>query len=318
MKIKPYLFTLLLLVTSVANGGIYTQGWGTKLLGRHIGATLNLDLKKSFVSGYFDLKGRNREPIKLPDHKMGFAQEISFYGKLAYKSLIPSYFLVELDTYPLTASTVWLKKNQRDFYDSSEVEISETKFNPIQLIGSRYEKPYSLSMFLGEILPIVTNSGQQSGATIMGHVVTLGNKSILKLDEKKDHWLHYAYKIKGGENKGGIKKKWNFQFGYVNHTNPHFIDAYTFVLIRDWANKNDPSFWANFKVEWTTHFHREELNRDKNLEEFVSYQELILGKNFPFHSFIINLDFGIRWQLYRENFGTLSETTLIASPNITW
>ncbi|MBF0360722.1 MAG: hypothetical protein HQK49_06910 [Oligoflexia bacterium] len=334
MMILRLLFFLILLLSTTHNNSaqaaIYKKGIASDLFGYQIGSTINLDLSKSFLSGYINFQ-KERHSFEKIDDTIDIKNEFLFYLNQFKKSFTPKYFLIELDFCPLTSAGLYLYEHEKNIYNDFEMDfkyknvgLQRTHLNFIELLTTRYEYPYSLSFFLGEILTFVdkdpsNTSSQQTGSAIMGHVLTVGNEKLIRMDQKQNYWFQYSYKIKGTNSTQDSQKKWGFQIGYIYNQNPLFFDAVQFQMIRDWTTHLDKSLLANFKVEYIFNIPVESATVRKGIEKITSFQKIILGRNFHFKKLIVGIDFGIKWELFKLNRESVfSETSVILAPNLSW
>jgi hypothetical protein len=185
-------------------------------------------------------------------------------------------------------------------------------------MGSRYEQPYSFSLFLGDILPFKSAQGQ-SGSAIMGHVFTIGGKRNIKIKAQNDKWFQYSYKIKGSNSTDLTEKKWKFELGYLYHENKLFFNAFIFEVVRDFTTKNSDEILANLKIEYSFNIPTSIVKEASGIKRFTTFQKIIIGRNFPFSTFTLKIDAGVKWELYKQSNGSpFSETAFIVGPNISW
>ncbi len=309
---------VILFISVLAQSALYKKGLGKFIYKKHIGLTLQLDLLKSYLSTHINFATMNKPIVRRK--KMSLKKEMFFYGKIVRKSLLPKFFLVEFDYFPLTSFGVYYKKHQNESYQDFNLS-NESDLNFIKLISSKYERPYSLSFFLGDIIPFFSYSKKrekvQSGSSIVGHVFTLGRRTIFNLELKSDKWFQYGYKIKGTDISKKDKKKWSLELGFIKHENSLFYDSIVLNLVRDSASRVSRSIAQNLKIEYFYHFaynNRKSLN---GIKKFTTFQKLVFGRNFPFKKFIFGLDFGIKWEAF-NNIEKESDLTFILAPNISW
>ncbi|MBF0208847.1 MAG: hypothetical protein HQK53_18440 [Oligoflexia bacterium] len=314
---------------------ILNKGVGTRIAGHYVGSTIELDLSKSFLNGYIDLQKRPI-PVEYSLEHFDLQDEFLFYIRQLSQSFSPKYFLIEVDAYPLTNLGLHVYQNkQRTFHDwefaitSHQIGLKRTRINVLELITTRYETPYSFSFFLGEILTLVSpkNEGPstkgapaQTGNAIMGHVITFGDRRLMKMEELHDKWLHYSYKIKGEDNNPTLPKKWGLQLGYLHHQNTRFFNGVTFNVVRDWTAPAFISSWlANLKLDYQFLVPLNRISGTRGLQKYTSFQKILLGRNINFQSFILGLEFGIKWECFKIGGEVVfSETSVILAPNISW
>lgn len=349
-----FLFLLAIFIQDNASAAVLRKGVSSSIFGYQIGSTLNFDFSKSFISGYINFQKERPTFVSLDDN-LDIKNEFLFYLNQFKKSFTPKYFLIELDYCPLTSLGLYLYENRKNLYNDFELDfknkyfgLSQTHLNFIELLTTRYEYPYSISFFIGEILTFVNptsaqglqklhheedkdnesstdftsyndNINKQSGSAIMGHVLTLGNAKLIRMDKKRNYWFQYSYKIKGVNTNQNSQKKWVFQIGYIYNQNRIFFDAIQFQIARDWTTRFDTSFLANLKLEYIFNIPVENANVRKGIEKLTSFQKIILGRNFHFKKIILGVDFGVKWELFKNNGDSVfSETSFILAPNLSW
>jgi hypothetical protein len=337
LKISHY-FLLILIFSRPhqSSYGFYRKGYGTEIFGRHFGSTLEIDFSKSYISGYLDFSERKLKARKLTE-KNTLNREIKFYSEMFLSALVPKYLLLEADFFPLTNLGIYLNQPEKRELDNYEIHLDKTDVNPIRLMASRYEEPYSYALFLGEIFPFYdVESSQddaeetkkenknlnikQSGSAIMGHVFSVGSKSVINLIGVTNHWFQYVFKIKGSNETATSKRKWTFQAGVVNHESEYFFDSLIFQFQRDIASKNDPSFFNNLKIDYIFQIPIEQVKSDVKFHSYTNFQKIIFGRNIYINNVIISLDFGFKWEVFKElnESKTFSRTSIIIAPNISF
>ena len=321
---------LFILAVRPLSAELLKKGWGWHPFERYLGVTLSFNPDKSYLSTYIDFK--KRKPVDLST-----TGELTLYRRLFLKSLLPSFVLLELTYYPLTDLGGFLFKHKRSTYnrfgfDSPDVG-NRGNFN-INLIGamaSRYETPYALSLFLGDIIPFFIKSKNreanspplQAGSALMGFVLTFGQRRMKQLEILSDNWFHLSWKVKGNRKTPDRKMAWRYQIGYLYHSNHEFINAITFSALRDKAttNKMEFSLLNNSKVEYLFHIPVERVSKGNDLTEFTTFQKIVAGINFPLSSlYILTMEIGFKWQAIKnlDEETPESDFSLIFIPGLKW
>lgn len=314
------LILLLLLQPFIVEAG-YKRGVGTRWKGHLIGSTFDLDFSKTYISGYFDFAEKRLSLTDL-NERTSLQDEMLFYLRQFQTTLQPQYFLVEGDLYPMTTLGSYLYRKKDNFYHNFDIHMNQISTNLIELGATRYETPYSLSFFVGNILQLTDpneKEKKQAGSAVMGHVITIGNRSLIRLRTEENRWIEYAYKIKGQNNTEFSQTQWKFQVGYTYNDNNRFFQAIVFNIGRDRSSTLDSSLLANLKIEYNFNIPTEKVKSNNSLKKLTSFQKIVVGRNFHFKDFILKMDFGMKWELFKERGDqTFSETTVIMAPNITW
>jgi hypothetical protein len=322
-------FTLFFLLfnTTNTNAALYRKGFGTKIFDRHLGSTVGLGPVKSWASIYFDFNKNRRKSVvqrELNKENSTFINEAKFYASQFKKTLTPSYLLFEFNLFPVTIAGSLFKSKASDSYHKFDFQFGDKNYNVVDILATRYDRPYSYTVFLGEIIPYFSKKNddkktiQQSGSSIMGYLLSYGPKKTFKLIEKENHWLQLSYKIKGKTRKGFEKKGWTFEAGYLKNSNNLFFDALTFYIVRDRSSMKDHSFFSNLKLEWFFNLPMKKYDEIKQ-STFTTYQKIVIGKQIPYKKYLIGLEFGFKWERYKiSRSSTETETNYFLIPTIKW
>lgn len=347
---------VLLSLTSVCHSAIFKKGWGYRPFDKYFGGTFSLNPDKSYISLYFDMK--TRKPVDLTHSK-----ELDLYKNLLYKSLIPSFVLFELTYYPLTDLGGYIYKEYRRTYDSLGFDTPElgsrgrVHVNIISAMASRYEPPYSFSIFIGDLIPFLvkkevkkkteeTNKEslikgkQQVGSALMGFALSFGQRRMKQMEILQNDWYYLAWKVRGSRKTETKKMAWRFEVGYLHHSNDEFIKALSFTFMRDKAIVGEKKFSLldNSKIEYSFQIPVERIssgkksNDDNNsaeevqdegfeLTRYTTFQKLVIGANFPLKkSLILTTEIGFKWEAIKdlERERPQSEVSLIFVPGLLW
>ena len=251
-----------------------------------------------------------------PIPNLGAANEMEVYHHLFSHFLVPRFMLLEAAVFPMPVTGVYLKKNNRSFYDSA---VLPGDINLIESITAGFQEPYAFSLFLGDMVNFVKPNEQRKGTNkgYMGYLVSIATEHIKKNVLIHDRSYELEWKLKGERNFEDDRLSWSFRFGAKLHEHPDISNVVYIGLRRSNLSFSAPFLsWldnSSFEVKWDLSL------RDGNLVR----QEYIVGKKYPFSSskIAIKLDVGLIWEGNRQYSGTLRtldhrDLLLVLRPNI--
>jgi len=167
------------------------------------------DIYYSNVSAYIDLDTAN----KLQDASK--KSEMQIYKELIKNTFHPNIFLTEFAIHPMPLFGLYLKSQQRNFYNSVESD----SFNPIRSITAGFEEPYSLSFFFGRMMVFSKEENVSAkNRAFIGYLFTVGNYTIKDNTAYNNNWLRMEFKLKGTRRKKKHDLDWSFRVGtQLNH-----------------------------------------------------------------------------------------------------
>jgi hypothetical protein len=357
MKIFIPIFLLFSVFMQSANGEVFKKGWGWRPFDKYFGLTLSLNPDKSYVSTYF--RFADEKPVDLSTTK-----ESDLYLNLFLKSLLPSYILCELTYYPLTELGGYLYKNKKSVYDNFGFNSpslggrGHIYLNIIAAMASRFEAPYMVGLFLGDIVPFFLNSTKknessskedekstlekqnfsQSGSALMGFAISFGHRRMKLMQILEDNWFHLAWKVRGRRIRKTNKLTWRYEIGYFHHQNKEFIKAFSFSFLRDKAtfSKKGFSLLHNSKIEYTFHVPLERISKahsaknedgsesytdSLDISRYTTFQKVVVGVNFPLRNkLIFTTEMGFKWEAIKDlkKERPKSEFSAIFVPGLKW
>lgn len=249
---------------------------------------------------------------------VGETGEFEIYRTLALQSFSPRFFLIEASINPLPVLGLYLKREQRDFYDDFDIGDD---LNLIQAITEGFEEPYALSFFLGNVVrfssPGEVEKTKNKGYT--GFLLSVGDQHIKDNVAIDDNWYEFEWKLKGDKRLRNKNLSWSFRLGSKIHDNKEITDVYYLGFRRSHFNKskNDFSIFKNSGIDYKIEF-------DKDNGDLVA-QQIFIDKKWPFKKSDGAFSLGIGLlQDVRKYSGSLespnddSDTSLIIRPSFTF
>ena len=242
-----------------------------------------------------------------PELDLGVSGEKNIYGFLAENFLVPHFWLLEGSVNPMPVLGLYLKSQQRPFYDASDVIHG---LNLVQATTAGFPEPGAATFFLGNVVKM-TSAGQTVGRGYSGLVVSWAPWHILDNSVIPDHWCESEMKLKGTSVSDLQDLSWSFALGTKLHSNSDIANALYLSLIRDRADR-DYDGWGLFRNSFFQY--RVDLDMAK-LSELREYWDevairymLIFGKKWPRKSGkMIGVDLGILRQIGSGYGGELSQ-----------
>lgn len=153
---------------------------------------------------------------------LGEKTEAEIYKTLIANSLVPRFLVIEGSVNPMPNLGVYLKENERDFYDQAQVSGS---LNWVKAVTAGFEEPYAASIFIGNVVDFKTpGSKDTKGKGHIGYLFSTGNFHIKDNELINDNWREFEWKIKG-DRKSPVKKlNWSFRVGAKIHGNSDITD----------------------------------------------------------------------------------------------
>lgn len=162
---------------------------------------------------------------------IGEAGEFEVYRTLALQSFNPRFFLIEASINPLPVLGLYLKREQRSFYD--DFDISDD-LNLIQAITEGFEEPYALSFFLGNVVRFSSPGEYEktSNKGYTGFLLSVGDQHIKDNVAIDDNWHELEWKLKGDKRFRDRNLSWSFRLGSKTHSHQDITDVYYLGLRR--------------------------------------------------------------------------------------
>ncbi len=253
------------------------------------------------------------EPIENATDK----SELNIYYDLLKNSFPIRFFIIELSVNPLPVLGVYLKKNERQYYDKS---VIFGDVNLIDAITAGFQEPYALSFFLGNTVKF-TEPGQKragSNRAYGGWLISLSDQHISQNILVPDYAMELEWKIIGSRSLDDYKLGWSYRIGMKLHQNPEITDTVYLGFRRSRLDfvSDALSFLNNSAFEYTSKF-------SKDTFEAIGH-EFYFEKKFPISLWgkKLGLNFGLGYIYQGPNkySGSLKQTVerdqIIIRPNI--
>ena len=252
---------------------------------------------------------------KTPIPHVGEKTEAEIYQTLLSRAaLLPRYLVFEGSVNPLPYLGVYLKRNERGFYDDAQISGS---FNWVKALTAGFEEPYAVSLFAGNVVNFnVSESREIMGNGYSGYLVSVGNYHIKDNVLIHDRWQEYEWKMKG-DLKSPVKKlSWSFRIGAKLHGNPDITDIVYLSFRRSRLDykPEGPSLFNNSGFEYTYDMDR------RNLKPIRHY--FYVDKKWPIENkqMAFSLALGFVWESAHKYTGELASRgnnlQFILRPNI--
>lgn len=200
--------------------------------------------------------------------------ELSTYGEMLTRSLVPRFMVIEASVNPLPLAGAAVRDRSESAYQKLQLGDS---FNLLESATAGFEEPYALSIFLGKVIDFSkgTKTLGRAQKGYVGYLISGGNYHIMNLLVIPDNWVEAEWKVKGDVHSQGKNMSWSFRGGAKLHDNPD-IQNTLYVGIRRDRTDFLPMQWA-----WllSTSF---EYRLDVSARNFQPLSHFVLlEKNFP-------------------------------------
>jgi len=251
-----------------------------------------------------------------PIPHVGEKTEAEFYQTLlSGAAVLPRYILFEASVNPMPYLGVYLKKNERSFYDNAQLAGS---FNWVKALTSGFEEPYAVSMLAGNVVSFdVPDRRDIKGNGYSGYLFSAGNYHIKDNSLVHDRWEEVEWKIKG-DRKSPVKKlSWSFRVGAKLHGNPDITDIFYLSFRRSRLDylPMDSSLTNNSGFEYTVDLDRRTLHSIRHY--------FFVDKKWPLNNqkMAFSLALGFVWESKEKYSGILATSKqdnfqFILRPNI--
>jgi hypothetical protein len=186
----------------------------------------------------------------------------------------PRFLLIEASVNPLPVLGVYLKKNQRDFYDKAEIRGN---INLLQAFTEGFEEPYALSFFLGSVVRFSKpgEAEKVSNRGYSGYLLSMGTRHIVNNDLIDDNWYELEWKIKGDNDFEYKTLSWSLRVGSKVHSNVDIADIVYFGLRRNHLDSaaQHTSWFDNSDIDYKLSLNTADYN--------VVEQSLFINKKWP-------------------------------------
>lgn len=251
-----------------------------------------------------------------PIENAGEKEEIDIYRDLFLSSYVPSFIVLEASLAPLPVTGVYLKKRAKGTYDSATV------FNDVNLIKAvtaGFEEPYSLSLFLGNVVNF-TKPGEKDkmgNKGYMGYLISVSDRHIKNNELVDDNNAEIEWKIKGDRVYSTHDLHWSFRAGVKLHDNQDITNT-VYLAFRRSRVDFEADAWSIMKNSGF------EFRYDVDSRTFQPIRLFwVVDKKWPIKSekFALSAGVGFIWESKRRYTGSLADEhhedfTLILRPNI--
>lgn len=253
---------------------------------------------------------------KEPIPQVGEKSESEIYKTLlSSAALIPRYLVLESSVNPMPYLGVYLKRNERDFYDNAQISGS---FNWVKALTAGFEEPYAVSLLAGNVVSFdVSDSADVKGNGYSGYLFSAGNYHIKDNALIRDRWEEVEWKIKGDRKSAYKKLSWSFRVGAKLHGNPDITDILYLSFRRSRLDykTEDSSLVNNSGFEYTVDLDRRTLHSMRHY--------FYIDKKWPLESrkFALTLALGFVWESSKKYTGILATSAennfqFLLRPNI--
>jgi len=238
---------------------------------------------------------------KAPIPQVGEKSESEIYKTLlSSASLLPRYLVLEGSVNPMPYLGVYLKKNDREFYDNAQISGS---FNWVKALTAGFEEPFAVSLLAGNVVSFdVSDSADVKGNGYSGYLFSMGKYHIKDNALISDRWEEVEWKIKGDRKSADKSLSWSFRVGAKLHGNPDITDILYLSFRRSRLDYKtvDSSLVNNSGFEYTVDLDRRTLHSIRHY--------FYVDKKWPFESkkFAITLSLGFVWESSNKYTGVLA------------
>jgi hypothetical protein len=245
--------------------------------GRHQ-TSVELDPYYSNIAYIYSL---TKEPIP----KESYSKERYVYFYLLRKIYLPRYLLLEASVYPFPLAGVYVRKNEEDFYNDSQ--LSEN-VNAVKAVSAGFPEPWAFSFFWGNVVDYVKEGEEKiSGKGYSGLLFSYGNRHIVDNIMVKDNWYEVELKLKGKDIRAKRDLSWSYAVGYKGHNNKDIRDQLYFYFKRtriDYVDYDVNFLWKfifhNSELETRVDFDLKRVRKGKTVRYFFLFgKKFVLGKS---------------------------------------
>jgi hypothetical protein len=245
--------------------------------GRHQ-TSVELDPYYSNIAYVYSL---TKEPIP----KESYSKERYVYFYLLRKIYLPRYLLLEASVYPFPLAGVYVRKNEEDFYNDSQ--LSEN-VNAVKAVSAGFPEPWAFSFFWGNVVDYVKEGEEKiSGKGYSGLLFSFGNRHIVDNIMVKDNWYEVELKLKGKDIRAKRDLSWSYAVGYKGHNNKDIRDKLYFYFKRtriDYVDYDVNFLWKfifhNSELETRVDFDLKRVRKGKIVRYFFLFgKKFVLGES---------------------------------------
>lgn len=297
MNKKISILFMLIVLTFFRNALSQTISHAGQIGPAYIRGQLTFDFYKPYGSIYI---GFERPKI------METGRERKIYAELTRRLIVPKYFLVQSTLYPIAAwSSHWETKHYEWF---RRFKIYKG-INGLRAIGSGFEEPYALSLFLGNIVRLVyfehndrKSRPKNAGSSLAGFLLSAGNHFIYNNIYLNGRWYQAELMLIGDSRSPQQQRFWNFRIGTKIYSNSFINNALTVFLERNSTDFAETGFslLKNSILKYQAKFALEQSEEKTP----ASFQMVNFAKKFPVKLFgrkaFLVLGTGMKWEWIRR------------------
>jgi hypothetical protein len=289
----------------------YTKAFRKRLSSRHfLGTTICLDIYESYASCNANFR------LIRPVEKMS---ELQLYLTLLKRSLDPKYILVQVTGNPMINFSSWFERKHSIHYE--KFKIAEN-FNVLEVLSAGYQEPYSMSLFLGDLMPFweKTKEGRkQAGSAVSGFVATFSNRSIVRNILVENNWIDLQWKIKVVKATRQTSISSVFSGGMIFYGSPLFSNALVLDLCRERYSRSKWNFRDNSSIRLLLKMPIFDRN-NRYFKDYFSENMIDLGVSYPIRKFktlSFSLNLGYIWtHIYNEQGIREQDLQFFIRPNV--
>lgn len=201
-------------------------------------------------------------------------KELEIYYDLLKNSFPPRFIILELSANPMPLLGVYLKDQERSFYEKSTVN---NNINMLKAITAGFEEPYALSIFIGNTVKFTEPGAEVSDGNraYSGFLISFSDQHIKDNVLISDKSFELELKILGSRSLETQKLKWSYRVGMKLHENSEVTDSVYLGFRRSRLDFKTRalSILNNSAVEYTSIFAKDGYG--------VIGHELYFEKKFP-------------------------------------
>ncbi|UCD37079.1 MAG: hypothetical protein JSW54_09610 [Fidelibacterota bacterium] len=175
---------------------------------RTLGTALVPGPYRSYASLFVDLAGKDEFLVWHED-------EVKLYRDLVRRSFQWEYLVAEATGYPLAALSAWMEAEQNARYHQFDVG---SDFNLLRSLGAGYQEPWSVSLFLGQLLTYWSMDDEDelviAARGAAGLVATAGLQQLFDNSIVEAPWTRIEWKVKGEGSAGPRERYWDLKVGH--------------------------------------------------------------------------------------------------------
>lgn len=314
-----FLIGLCLLVTSQLHA--LDQVFRTRVLGFYLGGQATWSPYKTYGSLYFNFQRGARLEVMTPQ------DELRIFQRLLSQFYRPRYFLFQATVYP--AATV-SSFTETDYPRQFKKFTVYDDLNLLRSVGSGYEEPYALSVFLGNIIfftrqQLTENTlpaSRQTGSALAGILVSGGHWHIQDNIRIDDKWYEFQFMLTGKYSEPRLQRVgWDVRLGCRLHANELISDVALIGFRRDhsdWRYRGW-SLRRNIEFKYTGYL---PIGADAHeLPLFVRHLWVVTKKypvRFWKYDLFLKMGVGILWEHLKRYDREHHTFDNYATSNLTW